>query len=250
MYRRFFLLYAIHCRCYKAINSCIFVHKFQSLLKSITIFFSLLLLSVASYSQLRFSAATDLGVQRSFKKEQQYWAIGHTVQAQFHFTPKEGPYLWISYYSNGRFTNQLTAVAKSPATSPQQINYTNSAKMHFKQFSVGWKKYLKGTCMAEDKWNLYGYAGFGLVFGWVNNEHSTGINTNDYDVPVRAGRANFKRLTLDGGLGAEFPIGADIYFYSEGRVWIPTTDYPSKYIFVNKDAPVAGMINFGIRVLF
>jgi hypothetical protein len=71
-----------------------------------------------------------------------------------------------------------------------------------------------------------------------------------YNVPVRIGKANFKRLTIDAGLGAEFPVGADIYFYSEGRVWIPTTDYPSKYIFVNKNAPMLGMFNIGLRVLF
>lgn len=122
--------------------------------------------------------------------------------------------------------------------------------MHFKQFSLGWKKYLKGSFDATENWNLYGYGGFGLVFGWVNNNHDPGIDTSLYHVPVRAGKANFKRLTVDLGLGAEFPLGGDIYFYSEGRVWIPTTDYPSKYIFVNKDAPLIGMLNLGIRVLF
>lgn len=194
--------------------------------------------------------ATDVGMQRSFKKEQQYWALGHTVQVQYHVAPKDAAYIWLSYYSNGKFLNKLTATAKSGSTLPQQINYDNSAKMHFKQFSIGWKKFLKGRFDAEEKWNLYGYAGFGLVLGRVINTHSTDIDTTIYNVPVRAGRANFKRLTVDLGLGAEFPLGADIYLYTEGRVWLPTTDYPSKYIFVNKDAPLIGMFNLGLRVLF
>ena len=189
-------------------------------------------------------------MQRSFKKEQQYWAVGHTIQLQYHVSPKVAPYLWLSYYSNGKFVNHLTATAKLPITVPQQINYDNNAKMHFKQFSIGWKRYLKGSYDAVEKWNMYGYGGFGLVLGWVNNSHDKNIDTSLYVVPVRAGKANFKRLTVDLGLGAEFPVGADIYFYTEGRVWLPTTDYPSKFIFVNKDAPLLGMFNLGIRVLF
>ena len=203
-----------------------------------------------SIAQTQFSIATDLGLQRSFKKGQQYWAAGHTIQAQFHFTPKDGAYAWISYYTNGKFSNNVTATAKSATTIPQQINYVNNALMRFKQISIGWKKYLKGTCDAEEGWNLYGYAGFGLLLGRVENTHSVPIDTFVYKVPVRVGKANFKRLTLDLGLGWEVPIGADVFFYAEGRAWIPTTDYPSKFIFVNDNAPLVGMINAGIRVLF
>ncbi|NOT51794.1 MAG: hypothetical protein HOP10_11025 [Chitinophagaceae bacterium] len=208
------------------------------------------MLSVGVYSQTQFSIATDLGLQRSFKKEQQYWAVGHTVQAQFHFTPKDGAYAWISYYSAGKFRNHLTASAKSVSTIPQQINYDNDGEMRFKQLSIGWKKYLKGSCQAEEGWNLYAYAGFGLLLGRISNIHSTVIDTNSYNVPVRVGKANFKRLTADLGLGWETPIGADIFLYTEGRVWIPTTDYPSKFIFINDNAPLVAMLNAGIRILF
>lgn len=206
--------------------------------------------SFVAYSQTQFSIATDLGLQRSFKKGQQYWAGGHTIQGQFHFTPKDGAYAWISYYSNGKFSNDVTASAKSPATVPQQINYVNNALMRFKQISVGWKKYLKGTFNADEGWNIYGYAGFGLIMGWVENTHSVSMDTSVYNVPVRIGKANFKRLTLDLGIGWEVPLGADVFFYAEGRAWIPTTDYPSKFIFVNDNAPLTGMINAGIRILF
>ena len=197
-----------------------------------------------------FSLSTDLGAQRSFKKGQQYWAFGHTLQGHFNFTPKDGIYLWLSYYTNGDFSNQVTATAKSPATLPQQIAYTNNAVMGLKHFSTGWKKYLKGTFDSEGAWSLYGYAGFGLLLGRIENTHSVAIDTNVYYVPVRSGKANFKRLTFDLGLGYEIPLGGDIYFYMEGRAWIPASDYPSKFLFVNDNAPLVGMLNAGIRILF
>ena len=196
------------------------------------------------------SIATDLGLQRSFKKEQQYWAVGHTVHTHFNFTPREGLYLWISYYSNGKFSNDLTATAKSSSTNPQQKNYVNNASMRFKHFSVGWRHYLKGTYDVDGTWSLYAYTGLGLLMGCVDNTHSIAIDTSLYNVLVLKGKANFKRLTLDVGLGWEVPIGGDVYFYNEVRLWIPTTDYPSDHIFINENAPLVGSLNFGIRVLF
>jgi hypothetical protein len=38
--------------------------------------------------------------------------------------------------------------------------------------------------------------------------------------------------------------------YASGKLWIPTSDYPSKYLFVNDDAPLVGMLGVGIRILF
>ena len=210
------------------------------------IFFSF----VAFSQRPGFSIATDLDLQRSFKKEQRYWAVGQAVQMHFHFTRKDGLYSWISYYSDGKFSNDLIASAKLPATNPQQMNYVNNAEMRFKHFSVGWKHYFKGAYNSEDSWNLYGYAGFGLLMGRVINNHSVIIDSNLYYIPVRNGKANFKRLTLDLGLGWEVNLGGNIYFYNEARVWVPTTDYPSKYIFINKDAPLVASLNFGIRILF
>jgi len=209
------------------------------------------LFSVLTFSQqTRFSVATDLTVQRSFKKGQQYWALGQTVHAHFHLTPKEGIYAWFAYYSNGKYTNNITATAKLAATVPQQIAYVNSGNMRLKQFSAGWKKYLKGNAEAEKSWNLYAYAGFGLLLGRVENTHSVSIDTAVYYLPVLSGRANFKRLTIDPGLGFEKYLGGDLYIYTEARVWVPTDGYPSKYIYVNEDAPWTGMLNLGLRVLF
>jgi hypothetical protein len=205
---------------------------------------------IAATQPPEFSIATDLGVQRSFKEGQQFWAAGHTIQTHLHLAPKDGVYCWISYYSNGKFRNNLTAIAKSPLTTPQEFKYINQAILRFKQFSLGWKKYLKGAYNLEYGWSLYGYGGFGILFGDVNNRHSNVLDTTVYMVPVRTGKAKFKRLTLDLGLGYEVPFGGSIYFYAEGRAWIPTTSYPSKYIFANKNAPLVGMFNAGVRVLF
>jgi hypothetical protein len=199
--------------------------------------------------QTKVSLASDASILRSFKKEQQYWAIGQTVSLHFNFTPKEGAYAWLSYYSNGNFSNALTATAKTPATAPQAVNYNNKAQLRFKHISLGWKKYLKGDCTSEKGWNLYGYAGFGLMLGAVTNIHSAGIDTAIYVVPVLSGKANYKRLTADLGLGAEIPIGADVFFYTEARALVPTSDYPSKYLFINKKAPFTAAFNLGIRIL-
>ena len=148
------------------------------------------------------------------------------------------------------FLTKISVQQKIAPTISQQINYTNSTKMRLKHFSVGYKKYLKGTSDADKSWNLYAYGGFGLLLGRVQNTHSVAIDTADYNVPVLSGQANFKRLTVDLGVGWEIPIGGDFFFYTEGRVWIPTTDYPSKFIFVNNNAPLVAMMNAGLRLLF
>ncbi len=198
----------------------------------------------------KFSMGTDVAVQRSFKKGQQFWAAGHTIITNFHLSPKNGVYVWFAYYTDGKFKNQVTADAKQLSTQPQKINYENSARLRFKHLSIGWKKYLKGISDIETGWNLYSYAGFGLMLGRVTNTHSVSIDTAVYNPPVLSGRANFKRLTLDLGLGAEVPVGGDFYIYGEVKALVPTTDYPSRFIFINDNAPFAAMLGLGIRLLF
>lgn len=217
--------------------------------KKIAIVFLGLVLSIASIAQVKFSLSTDFSVERSFKKEQQYWAVGQTITAHFHFTPTDGLYAWLVYYSQGKFSNDLTATAKSVLTSPQSINYRNNAALDFRQVSLGWKHYFKGAADIEKGMNLYGYAGFGLMLGNVINSHSVLIDTANYNLPVLAGEANFKRLTVDLGLGAEWALGGNLYFYLESRVFVPASDYPSKYIFINNNAPLAGSGNIGFRIL-
>lgn len=211
----------------------------------------LLLFSAFCFSQkAHFSLSTDLALQHSFKKEQRYWSVGQTVQANFAFTAKDGISAFLSYYSNGKFNNNLDAVAKSFSTSPQQIHFVNKALMRYKHITVGWKHYLKGNFENEESWSMYGFAGLGLTMGRIENSHSVNIDTADYSVPVYKGKANFKRLTFDLCLGWERMLGGGIYFYNEARMEIPTTDYPSSYLFVNKNAPLMGTLNFGIRITF
>ena len=231
-------------------NNCLSLHDYFLLKKQCIILPLVLTCSSIFSQQAKFSLATDLSILHSFKKEQRYWALGQTVHLHFHFTPKDGAYAWISYYTDGKFSNALTATAKSSVTVPQQINYQNKAAMSFRHISLGWKRYLKGTSDAEKNWNLYGYAGFGLMMGRVINSHSVNIDTNFYFVPVRSGKAHFKRLTLDLGLGFEIPVGGDIFLYFEGRALVPTTDYPSKYLFINNNAPFTAEANAGVRIFF
>ena len=219
--------------------------------KKIPILLFCILFSVSCFSQkAQFSLATDFSILRSFKKEQQFWTIGQTVAGQFNFNAKDGLYVLFSYSGNGKFSNQATATAKSISTIPQQVDYSNKSVMRFRHLSIGWKRYLKGAYNSESSWNFYGYAGFGLLLGSIENTHSVALDSAVYTLPVLKGKANFKRLTIDLGLGYEVPVGGDIYFYAEGRTLLPTTDYPSNYLFVNDNAPLMGSVNIGLRILF
>ena len=206
----------------------------------------------AGFCQTRVSVSTDISIQRSFKKDQRFWTFGQGVTIDWHFTPKDGAYALVCYYSNGNFKNSLSATAKSPATSPQQISFINRAQVRLEQISFGLKRYFKGTSDKETGWNLYGTAGFGLIFGRAVNNYSISLDTSLYDAPKQPvnGRGHFKRLTLDVALGWEVSLGGEIYLYTEGKLWIPTTEYPSKYLFINNNAPLAGMISTGLRILF
>lgn len=209
-------------------------------------------LSQPVFSQIRISGSTNFIVLRSFKKDQRFWAIGQDIMVDWHFTNKGGAYASLSYSSNGNFNNQLSATAKASTTSPQEISFTNKAELRLQQISLGFKHYFVGTTDAEINWNLYSITGFGLMFGKVTNRYSTSIDTSLYNAPEQPvnGSGNFKRLTLDLGLALEVPLTTEIYLYVNGKVWIPTSDYPSKYLFVNDNAPLVGMLGLGIRVLF
>ena len=194
--------------------------------------------------------ATDVSFLRSVKEEQRFWAFGQTVVFHFHFTPKDGAYAWICYYTDGKFSNALTADAKSSTTVPQQVAYQNNSRLRFREISLGWRRYLKGTFDSEKTWNLYASAGFGLMLGRIVNTHSVTMDSSLYSIPVQSGKGNFKRLTFDVGLGVEIPLGASVYLYFDTRALLPTTDYPSPYLLVNENAPLTIAANVGLRVLF
>lgn len=204
------------------------------------------------FSQIRISASTDASVIRSFKEDQRFWAFGQNVIIDWQFTSKGGAYASLSYYSNGNYINHLSATAKSFTTSPQEISFVNKAQMRLQQISFGFKHYFVGANDGQPEWSLYSITGFGLMFGKITNSYSANIDTSLYVPPAQPvnGTGHFKRLTFDVGLGWEIPLNNELYAYATGKVWIPTSDYPSKYLLVSDNAPLTGMIGVGVRVLF
>ncbi|MFT3677912.1 MAG: hypothetical protein QM781_18610 [Chitinophagaceae bacterium] len=196
------------------------------------------------------SIATDFSVQRNFASQQRYWSIGQTIKGEWHMDALNTGYAWFSYYNKGKFTNNLTATAKDPATSPSGIDYRNRGGISFSQLSFGWKRYIAGNAFAEEGLNVYGLAGLGLLFGKVLNTHNTRIDTALYNAPVLAGRAKFNRLTLDLGLGVEVPVGGDFFVYGECKSYIPVSTFPNRYLLNDKYTPLPGMLTIGVRVLF
>lgn len=217
----------------------------------------LLLLAIYIFSigimnaQPVFSIATDATILRSLNQQQHFFAIGQTVTGNIHFTKKESLYAWITYYTKGKFKNSATAVANNSATNPQTINYTVHSRLRYRQLSIGWKHYFRGSYNEEMNWNLYGLAGFGLLLGNAENTYNTFIDTLQYDVPLKPypGTGSFKRLTVDIGIGNEIPLGTSIYLYTELRSWLPASNYPSAYLVNNNKVPLSLMLCGGLRVL-
>ena len=202
-------------------------------------------------AQPAYSIATDVTILRSLTPQQHFTAFGQTVKGNMHFSKKESGYAWLSYYTNGRFRHRATAVASDPATQPAAVNYTVYSGLRYRQVSLGWKHYFKGAYDAELTWNLYGLAGFGLLFGKAENSYSQPVDTLYYQAPYHptTGTASFKRLTFDIGLGTEIPLGSTTYFYTELRSWLPASDYPSSYLIHNDQTPLTLVLSVGIRVL-
>lgn len=203
-----------------------------------------------SQAQIRISVAPDLSLMRNFSPKQEFWTLGSTVQFNFHFTAKESGYAWITYYTPGKFKNNFTATSKSSTTSPSSIPFKASAKWRNNEMSLGWKHYFKGSFDAETGYNIYGSAGFGLMFSKIENVFAPVIDTSLYNTPTLSGNSEFYRLTIDLGTGVEFPIGGNFFLYSDVRTWIPTTDYPSPYLHSNKNVPLPFMFSGGMRILF
>lgn len=214
-------------------------------------FFVILMLFLSRFSFAQVSIATDGSLLRNFSKDQKFWAFGQTVQFNVHLNKKEAIYGWLSYYTAGRFKNNFTAVAKDAATIPQQSFYTVYTGLRFRHVSLGWKHYFLGSFDSENIWNAYGYAGFGLLFGRADNRNSAAIDTSLYSIESPAtGSGAFKRLTFDLGAGLEFPLGTDVFMYTELRTWLPTTDYPSPYLYKNSGKfPSAAAVNLGLRIV-
>ena len=201
----------------------------------------------------QWSLSSDASVMRNLSPHQKFWSFGQTIQGQFHFTPKESMYVWMSYYSPGKFSNHYLAIAKSVGTNPQQQDFIVHGTWRPRQISVGWKHYLKGAFDQESGWNLYGTAGFGLMVSKVENEFNIKPDTANYIYPSYPvdGNNSFRRLTFDLGLGFEYVLGSDIYLYSDVRTWVSASDAPaSVYFHDTRNVPMPVIVSVGIRLLF
>jgi hypothetical protein len=198
------------------------------------------------------SFATGVSVLRNFSPEQKFWGFGQSIQSNLHVTKTETAYAWLSYHTAGKFYNSFLASAKSTATSPAQLNYTVQGQWKFRQFSLGWKHYFKGSFDNEDNLSLYGAAGFGLLFAKAQNTLVSPVDTTLYstgEAPV-IGNGAFKRLTLDLAMGAEYPLSGNIFLYGDLRTSLHTSDYPSPLFHYQGNIPLPLVLNAGIRILF
>jgi hypothetical protein len=71
-----------------------------------------------------------------------------------------------------------------------------------------------------------------------------------YSAPTLAGTDKIYRLSLDLGLGLEYPISGSFYLYGDLRTWLPTSDYPSPYLHNNKNVPLPAIVSLGLRIPF
>lgn len=216
--------------------------------KYITVF--LLLACLFGRSQIRLSVAPDISLMRNFSPNQKFWSLGETIQFNFHFNAKQSAYAWITYYTPGKFKNNFKATAKSLATVPASIPFKASAKWRSNEVSLGWKHYFKGSFDTETGYNIYGIAGFGLMFTKVENVFAPAIDTSLYTTSTLPGKSQIDRLTIDLGAGMEFPLGGDFFLYGDVRTWIPTTHYPSPFLHNDINVPLPFMLSGGVRILF
>jgi len=214
--------------------------------------FFFLLCNSCLFAQVKFSIATDVSVLHNFDPQQKFTVPGLTITPQWHLDEKNTVYAWLNFHMKGKYENILIATAKSPTTQPQTISFSDQSEMKLKQISFGFKRYLIGSFNSLEKFNLYAAGGFGVMLGNASNTFSTNIDTALYTIQynVVPGAGDFKRLTFDVTGGVEFPFSYEIYIYSEMRMYIPTTDYPSKYLLNNSHAPFLCGINLGLRILF
>ncbi len=203
-------------------------------------------------SQVKFSFATDASLLRNFDGKQPFTVFGQSIHAQWHMDDLSTIYSFLTYHLDGKYKSKLVAMAKQPSTVPATINFTNSSAMRLRQISIGLKRYFAGTYKTLESFNIYALGGFGLIIGSATNNFSSAIDTTQYLVQnnIINGTGKFKRLSFDLGLGFEVPVGYELFLFSEVRIHIPTSEYPSNYLLKNNNAPLLGSINLGVRLLF
>jgi hypothetical protein len=204
------------------------------------------------FAQVKFSAATDISLLHNFDPQQKFTVVGQTILPQWHIDKKNTVYAWLTYHANGKYKNTLIATAKSPATQPPTFSFSNQSVMRLRRYLLDLNDILFGSFENLEKFNLYAAAGFGVMYGNASNTFSTYVDTALYTIQYNVvhGAGDFKRLTFDITGGFEFPVAYELFIYSEIRMYIPTTDYPSSYLMNNSHAPLLGSINLGIRIIF
>ena len=197
------------------------------------------------------SISTDVTLMRNFSPHQKFWAFGQSITGEFHFSKKETGYVALVYYSPGRFHNFFIANARSPQTIPSKVAYYVGGEWRMREVSLGWKHYFAGSFDNEKTFNIYGLAGFGLVFTKTRNTYEP-VDTSLYDSPgvPQLGDGEFKRLTLDLGIGTELSLGGNFFAFGELKTWLHETDYPSPYLHSNKNVPLPVIMKAGLRILF
>ncbi|RYZ23960.1 MAG: hypothetical protein EOO10_20740 [Chitinophagaceae bacterium] len=208
------------------------------------------LISLSVSSQVQFSLATGLSGLRNFSPQQKFWAIGQTLQVSAHFSPTQGAYASLDYYTEGKFKNNFTATAKSLLTTPQQLSYMATGRLTYRQISLGLKHYFKGAFNTETGYNVYGLAGFGLLFAQVGNSNSIAVDTTLYQTQAFVGEGAFRKLTFDLGIGGEVPIGGNFFLFADGRTWLPASSKTASYLHNQKNVPLPFMLSAGMRILF
>lgn len=196
------------------------------------------------------SIATDVSVLRSFTKGSRCFAFGQTVQALYHVNEKTTAYAWVSYYTPGKFKNQIEAVAKDATTQPQQVFATSRSSLRYRHISLGFRHYITGAYNSEAPFSIYGLGGFGLLLIKAENAYDAPVDTLQYQpLQAREGTKNLVRLTADVGLGVESLLGSGVYLYADARTWIQASRFPSPYLY-NNAVPRVLIVSAGVRILF
>jgi hypothetical protein len=200
-------------------------------------------------TQENFSAATGVSLLHNFSPQQSFNAIGHTIRVNAHFTPTQSAYAWIEYYTEGKFTNNFTATAKSPLAMPRQQRLAATGRIGYRHFSLGWKHYFNGGYSNDNRVNVYGLAGFGFLFATISNAFSTDVDTTQYSLATASGSGSLHRLTFDIGIGGERSLSGNLFLFADVRSWLPASSHPSPYLHNQRNVPLPVMLSAGVRVL-
>lgn len=214
-------------------------------------FFTLCVFLFAThFATAQFSLGTDVSLLRNSSPQQQFWTVGQTIRSEWHTSSSDGPYLSIGYYVKSRFSNQFAATAKNAATFPAQIIYSANSSWQFRQAILGWKHYFKEGFNSEKNAGLYGTIGTGLLFARIENRFSQNVDTSRYQsAGPTAAAGTFRRIVLDLGLGGEWAIGADVYFFGELRALLQASETPSALVAGSRSVPLGTSVHAGLRVL-